>query len=153
MRKLIDTMGLKGNRLGLCPEGKGIPVSMSYVNEIKQQDMKADFTQKWLKAWNGHNLDEIMEHYSEDIDFVSPIIQKMGIDPGGRISDKGKLRAYFSEALQKYPDLHFEFYHELTGVGSVVLYYRSVNGSLSAEYMELDGNGKVCKVRAHYTQV
>ncbi|WP_418502630.1 nuclear transport factor 2 family protein [Flagellimonas sp.] len=115
--------------------------------------MKTDFTQKWLKAWNDHNLNEIMEHYSEDIDFVSPIIQQMGIDPKGRISDKGKLRAYFSQALQKYPDLHFEFHHELTGAGSVVLYYKSVNGSLSAEYMEWNGNGKVNKVRAHYTKV
>jgi hypothetical protein len=30
------------------------------------------------------------------------------------------------------------------------LFYRSVNNSFSAEYMELNNEGKVSKVRAHY---
>lgn len=108
------------------------------------------FTTEWINAWNSHDLNVIMDHYSENIDFASPIIQQMGIDAAGKISNKGDLREYFSKALQKYPDLHFEFYHELKGVNSLVLFYKSVNDTLSAEYMELDAQGKISRVRAHY---
>lgn len=120
------------------------------LQSIKITDMKANFAKEWLKAWNSRDLDKIMEHYSENIDFVSPIIQQMGINVEGRIFGKSDLREYFSKALQKYPDLHFEFYHELKGIHSTVLFYRSVNNSYSAEYMELNEEGKVNKVRAHY---
>lgn len=112
--------------------------------------MNTDFAKEWLDAWNSHDLDKIMEHYSENIDFVSPIIQQIGINAAGKISNKNDLREYFLKALQKYPDLHFEFYHELKGTNSTVLFYRSVNNSFSAEYMELNNEGKVSKVRAHY---
>lgn len=112
--------------------------------------MNTNFAQEWLNAWNSRNLNKIMDHYSENIDFVSPIIRQMGINAEGKIANKNELRGYFVKALQKYPDLHFEFYHELKGVNSTVLFYKSVNNSLSAEYMELNREGKVCKVRAHY---
>lgn len=112
--------------------------------------MNTDFAQEWLMAWNSHDLNKIMEHYSEKIDFVSPIIQQMGINAEGKISNKSDLKDYFSKALQKYPDLHFELYHELKGSHSIVLFYRSVNNSFSAEYMELNNEGQVTKVRAHY---
>lgn len=110
----------------------------------------ANFTTEWINAWNSHDLNTIIDHYSEDIDFASPIIQQMGIDATGKISNKADLKEYFSKALLKYPDLHFEFYHELKGVSSLVLFYKSVNDTLSAEYMELDATGRICKVRAHY---
>ena len=112
--------------------------------------MNTDFAQEWLMAWNSHDLNKIMEHYSENIDFVSPIIQQMEVNAEGKITNKNDLRDYFLKALQKYPDLHFELYHELKGSHSIVLFYRSVNNSFSAEYMELNNEGKVSKVRAHY---
>ena len=112
--------------------------------------MNTDFAQKWVMAWNSHDLNKIMEHYSENIDFVSPIIQQMEVNAEGKITNKNDLRDYFLKALQKYPDLHFELYHELKGSHSIVLFYRSVNNSFSAEYMELNNEGKVSKVRAHY---
>jgi len=114
--------------------------------------MKTDFANEWINAWNSHDLEAIMEHYCEEIDFTSPIIQQMGIHEAGKISHKNDLRKYFSKGLEKYPDLHFELYHELAGLSSVVLFYRSINDLLSAEYMELNAEGKIAKVSAHYAQ-
>lgn len=110
----------------------------------------SDFAQEWIHAWNSHDLDEIMAHYDKDIDFRSPFIAKMGIDPEGKIRGKDALSAYFRIALEKYPDLHFEHYLTLEGPGSVVLYYKSVLNASAAEYMELNEQGLVTKVRAHY---
>lgn len=107
------------------------------------------FADAWVAAWNSHDLDEVMSHYSPDINFYSPVIKKINNDPEGRIQGIDNLRAYFSKALKAYPDLHFELYHVLEGVNSVVLYYKSINNSLSAEMMVLK-DGKVIEVRAHY---
>lgn len=112
--------------------------------------MTSKFTTDWLHAWNTHNLDAILEHYSDTIRFSSPIIQQMGVDSKGEITNKADLKAYFSKALDNYPDLHFELYHEMKGVNSLVLFYKSVNHSLSAEYMELNSHGKISLVSAHY---
>jgi len=109
--------------------------------------------QEWLNAWNRHDMEAIMSHYAEDIVFYSPIIQKINNDPQGCIHGKTALQAYFSKALVAYPELHFELYHILEGINSVVLYYKSVGNRLSTEMMVLDENGKVKEVRAHYKQL
>lgn len=111
------------------------------------------FAQEWLNAWNRHDMEAIMAHYAEDIIFYSPIIQKINNDPKGCIHGKTALQAYFSKALVAYPELHFELYHILEGVNSVVLYYKSVGNRLSTEMMVLDDTGKVKEVRAHYKQL
>ncbi|WP_126244273.1 nuclear transport factor 2 family protein [Chitinophaga rhizosphaerae] len=106
----------------------------------------------WVQAWNNHDLDAIMEHYADDIVFYSPIIQRLNNDPTGRITGKAALRAYFEKGLVAFPDLHFDLYHVLEGVDSMVLYYKSINNRLAAETMVVDGNGKVKEVRAHYKE-
>jgi len=108
-----------------------------------------NFTQQWLDAWNSHDLDRIIEHYDEHVDFLSPIIQQMGFSTEGRIYNKSDLKEYLFKALQKYPDLHFELLYELNGVHSVVLFYKSVNDSFSAEDMEFGSEGKVKKTGSY----
>ncbi|SFD24879.1 SnoaL-like domain-containing protein [Chitinophaga sp. CF118] len=110
----------------------------------------SELAQHWLHAWNTHNLDAIMEHYSEDVVFYSPFIQKLNNDPSGCIHGVTALRAYFQKALIAYPDLQFEPYHIMEGVNSLVLYYKSVGNRLAAEMMLLNAAGKVAEVRAHY---
>lgn len=104
----------------------------------------------WLQAWNAHNLEDIMSHYDDDIVFYSPVIQQINNDPAGCIRGKAALRAYFTKGLAAYPDLHFELYHILEGVNSIVLYYKSINNKLSAEMMVINEKGLVSEVRAHY---
>ena len=111
------------------------------------------FARQWIVSWNSHNLDRIADHYTEDIDFTSPKIVKLLGREDGRIRDLATLKEYFAKGLEAYPDLHFELYHVLSGVNSVVLYYRSVNNSLAAEYMVLDQNGKITAVMAHYKEM
>jgi hypothetical protein len=109
-----------------------------------------DFAQAWLEAWNAHDLEAILSHYDEEVVFYSPVIRRINNDPDGCIRGKEGLRAYFGKALTAYPVLHFELYHVLEGVNSVVLYYKSVNDSLCAEMMVLNEKGLVIMVRAHY---
>lgn len=112
----------------------------------------SNFASEWLQAWNSHDLDQIMEHYSEDIVFYSPFIKKVNDEITGCITGKSALREYFKSALSVYTDLHFELYHVLEGVDSHVLYYKSVGNRLAAEMMVLNDDGKIIEVRAHYKE-
>lgn len=108
------------------------------------------FAHEWVASWNAHDLDRIMVHYADELDFRSPLIQQLGAAPDGVIQSKAELRAYFATGLSRYPDLLFQLKQVLPGVDSVVLYYQSINDMPAAEYMELDAHGRVRRVRAHY---
>ena len=104
----------------------------------------------WIRAWNAHDLDAILSHYAEEVEFVSPFIVKLLGDPAGTVRGKAALGAYFARALAAYPDLRYEPIEVLTSVGSLVHYYRSVGGILAAEVMFVNEHGKIARVVAHY---
>lgn len=107
---------------------------------------------EWIKSWNSHDLESILSHYSEDIEFTSPFVEKLMGDQTGTIVGKDRLREYFRQGLNAYTELKFELINVLVGVRSLTLYYKSVNGLLAAEVMIINSEGKVSKVLAHYTQ-
>jgi hypothetical protein len=111
-----------------------------------------NFAQDWISAWNAHDLDQVLEHYAEDVEFYSPFVTNVLGEPSGKVSGKDALRSYFGRALQAYPSLHFELYTVLTGVESVTLHYQSVKGLIAAEVMLFNRNREVAKVFAHYSQ-
>lgn len=110
------------------------------------------FARDWVEAWNEHDLERIMAHYAEDVEFTSPFVARLLNEPSGFIKGKDLLSSYFRKGLSAYPDLRFELLDVLVGVSSVTLYYRSVGNRLSAEVMQLTDDRKVSKVMAHYSR-
>jgi len=117
---------------------------------VQADDRLRHLAGQWIEAWNAHDLDAILSHYAEDIEFTSPFVAKLTGDPSGTLRGKTALRDYFGRGLAAYPGLHFELLRTLTGVGSVTLYYRSVNGLHAAETMLVGADGLVRRVWAHY---
>jgi len=110
----------------------------------------ARFASDWIAAWNAHDLDAILEHYSPDVEFVSPFAVRLLGDPSGTVRGVAPLRDYFARALEAYPDLRFELFDVLEGASGVTVDYLSVNGLRAAETMQWDGEGRVTRVLAHY---
>ncbi len=108
------------------------------------------FADNWIKAWNSHDLDAIVEHYANDVEFTSPFIARLLNDPSGTVRGTEALRAYFQRGLETFPDLHFELRAVLSGVSSLTLLYRSVHNLLAAEVLEFNEHGQVTRVLAHY---
>lgn len=104
----------------------------------------------WIQAWNSHDLGEIMAHYAEDVVLVSPVAARILNDPSGTVKGKDALRAYFKKGLEGYPNLKFELLDTMWGLSSIVLYYVNQRGTKTAEFMEIDSNGKVVRVVANY---
>ncbi len=110
-----------------------------------------EFGQKWVAAWNNHDLDEILSRYAEDFEMTSPIIKTLAGEPSGTLKGKQAVKIYWSKAIRRHPDLHFELLHVFAGIGSVVVFYNGHRG-LSAEVFQFDKNYKVSKACAHYEQ-
>ena len=106
---------------------------------------------EWVDAFNRHDLQAVMAHYTDDIEFSSPAVIDVTREPTGTLRGKSALESYFGQALDKYPQLGFELLHILTGVDSVTILYRSLHrGSLGAEVMTLNAQGQVNRVVVHY---
>ena len=114
-------------------------------------DAEADaFVAEWMEAWNSHDLERILGHYTEDVEVTSPLVEAV-LGPG-RLTVRGKpaLRSYWGKALARYPELRFVLYRAYAGSHSVVLHYQSVQGLVGAECMELDAQRRAFRVLAHY---
>jgi hypothetical protein len=108
------------------------------------------FARDWVRAWNSHDLDEIMSHYADGVTLVSPTAAALLGDPSGEVRGKAALRAYFAKGLAAYPDLRFELFDVMWGVRSIVLCYVNQKSTKTAEVMELDDDGLVARVLANY---
>ena len=110
------------------------------------------FAEIWIADWNSRDLERILSHFSEEIEFTSPKIIRIMGDPSGRLKGKDCLRAYWSRGLELNPSLHFELIDVTSGVDSVCIHYRS-SGRIATEWMKFDSDGKVVSGAAHYEQV
>jgi ketosteroid isomerase-like protein len=111
------------------------------------------FAKQWIESWNSHDLDDIMKHYSDDIEITTPMIKlAVGIESGS-LQGKEQVRTYWEKALTKIPDLHFELIDVTSGADSVALYYKSIMDKRAIEVMFFDQNGLVNKMIAHYTDL
>ena len=86
------------------------------------------FAKDWIDAWNHHDLDRVLAHYTDDFTMSSPYIVSIAGEPSGTLAGKPAVRAYWATALARMPDLYFEFVQALAGVDSVTVYYRGVVG-------------------------
>jgi len=111
------------------------------------------FAEEWVKSWNSHDLEDILKHYSEDIEITTPMIKMaIGIDSGS-LKGKASVADYWSKALVKIPDLHFELIEVTTSVSSIALYYKSVMNKMAIEVMSFNEEGLVNKMTAYYTDL
>ena len=113
------------------------------------KEFAAHFAEEWIAAWNSHDLDRILSHYSEDLEFSGPFVTRVTGEASGVLKGKESVRNYWTKALQLVPDLRFELVDTLLGINSMVLYYKNARGLLNAEVFEFDADWQVCRSAAH----
>jgi ketosteroid isomerase-like protein len=107
--------------------------------DMTPEDARA-FAEEWVEAWNAHDLERILGHFTEDITFSSPVAATIVPGSGGVIRGKAALREYWREGLRLIPDLRFEIKGIYLGVGTIVINYRNQKGGLVNEVLSLDGD-------------
>jgi ketosteroid isomerase-like protein len=103
----------------------------------------------WCDAWNRRDLDAIMEHYADDVEFSSStVVKRWGITDGW-LRGSSKVRENFAIGVKAH-GLHFELVDVLLGVNSVCVVHRRESSALVTDLVELDANGKGRRVTACY---
>jgi hypothetical protein len=118
---------------------------------LREKGFAQRFATEWIAAWNSHDLERILAHYEDNFEMSSPIIAALVGEPSGKLRGKAAVGAYWARALQKTPDLRFEFVTALAGVDSVTVYYKGHRG-LSAEVLHFSPAGRVRAAFAHYAE-
>ena len=108
----------------------------------------ASFAAEWIAAWNARDLPSILSHYTDDVVFLSPRAAQLVGD--GRVVGKPALEAYWTRALARAPDLHFELIDVYAGYEALTLNYARADGRKACETFEFAADGRVCRSVATY---
>ncbi|TMD99010.1 MAG: nuclear transport factor 2 family protein [Chloroflexi bacterium] len=103
------------------------------------RDWAQSFVDEWVRAWNDHDVERVLEHFHDDAVFTSPVAALLVEGSGGVIRGRAALRHYWSEGLRRIPDLHFEVVGVYVGVRTVVINYRNQRGGMVSEVLTFDG--------------
>ena len=114
---------------------------------------KNEIIADWLDAWNCHDIDRIMAHYAEEIEFTAQTVVARWGKADGKLVGKAELRKHFEKGLELAPKIHFEADQILwSPIGYAVLYRRENNNEL-LDAVELNAEGLAVKVTAYYLDV
>jgi hypothetical protein len=108
------------------------------------------FADRWYAAWNAHDIDGIMACYDESIAHSSPFIKRYNGTDDTALVGIPAVRDYFARALVRNPTLRFDPMFVTTGLESVILVYRRMNGDLAAEVFFLNAAGNITRSVSHY---
>jgi ketosteroid isomerase-like protein len=105
----------------------------------------------WCDAWNRRDLDAIMDHYADEVEFNSPTIVHRWGNSDGWLRGKELLRANFAVGV-KAPNLKFDLIDVLLGVNAMCVIYRRETGTLVTDMFEFDDEGRGRRVFACYSR-
>ncbi len=108
-----------------------------------------NFAAEWIAAWNAHDLERVLSHYSDDFEMSSPYIAQIANEASGKLKGKKSVGSYWAKALEIFPEIHFDLVTTLLGANSITLYYKNRRG-LAAEVFIFGPDKKVVEAFAHY---
>jgi hypothetical protein len=109
------------------------------------------FAEDWIDSWNSHDIERILSHYAQEIEFYSPLIVERYADLTGVITSRVKLKEYFSLGLAKNTALKFKLLEVLVGVNQILLYYENARGGRTGEFFEFGSGSKVIRSSSCYS--
>lgn len=105
----------------------------------------------WIAAWNSHDLERILDQFSEDVELVSPRVVELLGDPSGTLRGKAALRSYFGKGLAAAPNLRFELLRVYRGIRDFAIEYRRHDGRTVVETLEPGRDGRFRRAMVYYS--
>jgi len=99
------------------------------------------FAAEWEARWNSHDLDRILSHYHEGIEF--PSAKAEALVGTGCVIGKPPLRSYWAAALARQPQLRFAVQMVFHEHEMAVITYRNHRDMLAAETLHFGADGLV----------
>ena len=101
--------------------------------------MLAEPGDEWQAAWNSHDVERILAHYTDDVAFQSPYVAHRLQEPTGEVRGKNALRSYFGSGLRQQPTLQFTVEDVRLSVDTLVINYRNERGHAISEVLRFRG--------------
>jgi ketosteroid isomerase-like protein len=101
------------------------------------------YAEEWIGAWNAHDIEAVLAHFSDDVVFTSPVAARVVPESGGAVRGKAALRDYWQKALAQQPELRFEMIGVYRGESTLVINYRNHRGQLVNEVLTFGADGLV----------
>ena len=108
------------------------------------------FAAAWIAAWNAHDLDAILAHYTDDVVFHSPRIAVVTGEAVGFVAGRDALTRYWSRALAQAPDLRFTLVRVYLGSDGLAIAYQNHRGEDAVETFVFAPDGRVAVSIATY---
>jgi ketosteroid isomerase-like protein len=100
------------------------------------------FAEEWIAAWNARDLERILSHYTEDVEFASPSSWAIRSCAARRRCGPIGARRW------RAPDLHFTLEGVFEGAGRLALLYRRADGRRATESFVFGPDGRVSESMA-----
>jgi ketosteroid isomerase-like protein len=108
---------------------------------------------KWFEAFNTHQLENLLALYAEDAQHFSPKLKIRKPETNGLVVGKEALRAWWQDAFERLPSLHYEVTTLTANAERVFMeYVRKVDGEenmLVAEVLQVK-NGFIIASRVYH---
>jgi ketosteroid isomerase-like protein len=62
--------------------------AVSIGNSMLTEQEAEKFANDWIASWNDHDLNRVMAHYNDDVEYSSMFVAKLTNDSSGRIKGK-----------------------------------------------------------------
>ena len=46
-----------------------------------------DYADRWVRAWNAHDIEAVLDHFRDDVVFTSPVAARVVPESGGVVRD------------------------------------------------------------------
>ena len=93
------------------------------------------YADQWVRAWNAHDVEAVLEHFHDDVVFTSPVAARVVPESGGVVRGKAALRDTGRPRWPAMPDLQFEVVGVYRGESTLVINYRNHRGELVNEVL------------------
>lgn len=108
------------------------------------------FAERWCRNWNAHDVDAVLADFHDDVVFTSPVAATLLPETAGVVRGKPALRQYWTNAVQKIPDLRFVIEGVYRGIDTIVIAYRNQANRLVNEVLRFDERGAVVEGHGTY---
>lgn len=113
----------------------------------------AAVAQRWLDAFNAHDVAALVALYDDRCTHTSPKIRTLHPESGGKIVGKAALTAWWSDAMTRLPGLRYERVAIVADERCVIIeYVRHAPGEAPmpvAEAFDIDG-GRIVASRVYH---
>lgn len=110
--------------------------------------------EQWFAAFNDHNLENLLALYDEQAEHYSPKLKIRQPESRGLVTGKDALRAWWKDAFDRLPQLHYEVTSLTADTNRVFMeYLRKVPGEenlLVAEVLEINQDGLIIASRVYH---